>query len=116
MPKIFNRFMNMIGGIEEDYEDEDEIESEKDQEEEEIKRLPTAQTKRGNKIVNMYENNYTKVSIIRLEKYDDAVLVCDDLKSRKIVVFNTSLLESKEAQRSIDSICGAAYVLEADFS
>lgn len=113
MPKIFNKFMNIIGGIEDDYDyEEEELEAEEEEEE----RMPMTQSRKGNKIVNMYENNYTKVSIVKMEKYDDTVIVCNDLKARKIVVFNTVLLEPREAQRSIDFICGATYVLEADLS
>ncbi len=115
MPKIFNKFMSIIGGVEDDYEEDDRA-LEEDDEDEEEKRLPIAQSRRGSKIVNMYENNYTKVSIVKMEKYDDTVIVCNDLKARKIVVFNTTLLESREAQRSIDFICGATFVLEADLS
>ncbi len=112
MAKIFNKFMNIIGGIEDDYEEEDMEELEDDYEE---TRIPIT-TRKGNKIVNMYENNNAKVSIVKVDKYDDAVIICNDLKSRKIVVFNTTLLDSKEAQRTIDFVCGATYVLEADLS
>ena len=115
MPKIFNKFMNIIGGIEDDYEEEDIEVSEEDNDEED-ERMSIAQSKKRSKIVNMYENNSTKISIVKMEKYDDTVIICNDLKSRKIVIFNTTLLDSREAQRTIDFICGATYVLEGEFS
>lgn len=113
MPKIFNKFMNIIGGIEDDYEEEEiDVNEEEDKKDE---RMSISENRKRSKIVNMYENNNTKISIVKMEKYNDTVIICDDLKSRKIVIFNTTLLDSKEAQRTIDFICGAVYVLEGDF-
>lgn len=112
MPKIFNKFMNIIGGIEDNYETDDvDVNEEEDEEDE---RMSAVQNKKRSKIVSMYENNNAKISIVKMEKYDDTAVICNDLKSRKIVIFNTTLLDSREAQRTIDFICGATYVLEAD--
>ena len=44
---------------------------------------------------------------------EDASEISDAVKNRKIVVVNTTALDKQVAQRVLDSISGACYVLDA---
>lgn len=102
-----NKLINKILGLEDEY---DEIEEEEDAEEQE-NRFSNYEDAKQNKIVNIHTANSTKVVIVSAERFEDAADICDNVKNRKIVVVNTRNMENKVAQRLIDFIGGAAYVL-----
>ncbi|SHJ66942.1 cell division inhibitor SepF [Hathewaya proteolytica DSM 3090] len=52
-----------------------------------------------------------KVVIVRPFEFDETAGICDNLKDNKIVVVNTNSLDSKIAQRLLDFVGGATYVL-----
>jgi len=110
--KVLNKVMGFLG-LEENSEDEvnEEKQTEKiedmDMEAETI--FPSS--KKQSKLVNIHTAASCKVVIIRPNDYDEAANICDNLKNRKIVVVNTTSLESKTAQRLLDFIGGASYVL-----
>lgn len=110
--KMLNKVMGFLG-LEENSENEvsEENQTEKienmDMETETI--FPSS--KKQSKLVNIHTAASSKVVIIKPNDYDEAANICDNLKNRKIVVVNTTSLESKTAQRLLDFIGGASYVL-----
>ncbi|HCW05615.1 MAG TPA: cell division protein SepF [Clostridium sp.] len=109
--KVFNKMMGLLG-LEDDYDDIEEVEDEMDLEEEKAEiNPPMATSKRQNKVVNIHTATSAKVIISKPTVFEDATDICDDLKNRKIVVVNTTGLESKTAQRLLDFMGGASYAL-----
>lgn len=109
--KVFNKMMGLLG-LEDDYDDIEEVEDEMDLEEEKAEiNPPMAISKRQNKVVNIHTATSAKVIISKPTVFEDATDICDDLKNRKIVVVNTTGLESKTAQRLLDFMGGASYAL-----
>lgn len=97
---------------------EDEIEEEFEIEEEEVEPVLTNSKKNNanSKVVSIHTAVSAKVSIVKPNSYEDAADICDDLKNRKIVVVNTGSLEAKVAQRLLDFMGGASYVLGGELS
>ena len=70
----------------------------------------------NNKVVNLHSGNgMAKMTIIKPVAYEEVLGICDDLKNRKIVIVNATILEPKVAQRTVDFLCGASYALDAEF-
>lgn len=68
-------------------------------------------------INNKNEGNFygdTKMRIVKPVVYSDVLNICEDLKERKIILINTTSLDSKIAHRMLDFLCGASYVLNAE--
>ena len=73
-------------------------------------------TNLNGKIVNLHAGaNVAKMTIIKPVAYDEVLGICDDLKNRKIVIVNATILDPKVAQRTVDFLCGASYALDAEF-
>lgn len=111
MSKVINKVMGFLGMSEEDGEEIQEIET--DDENMEIESLMSA-NKKQSKVVNIHTTSSVKVVIIKPEDFDEATTICDSLKSRKIVVVNTTALEPRTGQRLLDFIGGACYALCGD--
>ena len=68
------------------------------------------------KVVNLHAGaNIAKMTIIKPVAYEEVLGICDDLKNRKIVIVNATILDPKVAQRTVDFLCGASYALDAEF-
>lgn len=110
MATVLNKMMGLLG-LDDDAEmDELEELEENEKDEEEVESVFTSK-KQQNKVVNIHTANSTKIVIIKPRDYDEATNICDDFKNRRIVVINTTGLEPKIAQRLLDFISGASYVL-----
>lgn len=113
MANMFGKFKDIIGlGDYEDDFDEEALTSE----EEDINSVDAiipAQSTKGNKVVNIHSAATAKVMITKPTNYDDAREIAEAIKSRKIVLVNTTGLETKITQRLVDFISGACYVLGA---
>lgn len=113
MANMFGKFKDIIGlGEYEDDFDEEALTSE----EEDINSVDAiipAQSTKGNKVVNIHSAATAKVMITKPTNYDDAREIAEAIKSRKIVLVNTTGLETKITQRLVDFISGACYVLGA---
>lgn len=73
-------------------------------------------TNLNGKVVNLHAGaNVAKMTIIKPVAYDEVLGICDDLKNRKIVIVNATILDPKVAQRTVDFLCGASYALDAEF-
>lgn len=114
--KMMNKVMGFLGLEEEvDFDEREEREEiALDSEESEVESIFTTNKKQNNKVVNIHTAASAKVVIIKPNDYDEAANICDNLKNRKIVVVNTTSLESKVAQRLLDFIGGACYALSGE--
>lgn len=107
MAGMLNKVMGILGlddGNEEEFENE-EVEVEEELEE------PIVNSRRTGKVVNIHTNAAIKVIIAKPKDFEEATNICDDFKARKIVVVNVTDLEQKTAQRLLDFMSGASYVL-----
>lgn len=110
--KMLSKVMGFLG-LEENSEEEafDENQNTKSEEMDMETEPMFTSSKKQSRVVNIHTSASAKVVIIKPSDYDEAANICDNLKSRKIVVVNTTSLESKIAQRLLDFIGGASYVL-----
>jgi len=111
--KFLNKVMGFLG-LEDNPEEEETFEENETRkaEERDIENEPAfSSSKKQSRVVNIHTAASAKVVIIKPNDYDEAANICDNLKNRKIVVVNTTSLESKTAQRLLDFIGGASYVL-----
>lgn len=117
MAKMFNKVMGILGlddGSMDEFDEQDVKSNDMVFEEEEELGEPILGTKKNNKVVNIHTASSVRVVISRPKDYDEATSICDDLKSRRIVVVNVSDLEPKTAQRLLDFMGGASYVLNGE--
>ncbi|MSR90015.1 cell division protein SepF [Inconstantimicrobium porci] len=110
MSNVFNKLGKIIGF---DYEDEDFEDDELLEEQEEENVVETPFIRKNNKVVNIHTAISAKVMITKPTCIEDASEISDAVKNRKIVVVNTTALDKQVAQRVLDSISGACYVLDA---
>ncbi|QGU95122.1 DUF552 domain-containing protein [Clostridium bovifaecis] len=112
--KMINKVMDFLG-LEEEMEEIEEVEDENiEQEEEQIENIFNASNSKkakGNKVVSIHTAASAKILILKPTDYDEALEICDNLKSRKIIVVNMTNLEGKVAQRLLDFMAGASYAL-----
>ncbi|MFT8314691.1 MAG: cell division protein SepF [Clostridium sp.] len=116
MAKMFNKIMGIIGlddgSIEEEFEDQEDMKLPREEDEEVNE--PILSSKKSNKVVNIHTASSVRVVISRPKDYDEATSICDELKNRRIIVVNVSDLEPKTAQRLLDFMGGASYVLSGE--
>lgn len=111
MSSVFGKFKEIIGLSEYDEELEDLENEEEEEEVEEVEPLMSKQ--RVNKVVNIHSSASAKVMVIKPSSYEEARDIAEAIKNRKIVVVNTTAMETKVAQRLVDFISGACCVLNA---
>jgi len=112
MSNVLTKVKSLLGFGE--YEDEEKYDDFDDEENEEMDDAiePVIQNSRkNNKVVNIHTSSSTKVTITKPIAYDEATDISDALKSRKIVLVNTTALETKIAQRLLDFISGSCFAL-----
>lgn len=121
MANVLNKMKGFLGlddEYDDDFENEEELEDRKAKEEEEEDLEPLVTSSRRAKVVNINnitsKSNLTKISIIKPVEFDEATNICDNLKDRQIVVVNTTLLDTKTAQRLLDFISGSSYALNGE--
>lgn len=107
--KVLNKVMGILG-LEDDMEELEENELEETENGEEYEPIIQSSKKPG-KVVSIHTASTAKVMIVKPITYDEVVDICDNLKSRKIIVVNSISLEPKIAQRLLDFISGATYAL-----
>jgi cell division inhibitor SepF len=114
--KMINKMMGFLG-LEEDIDIEENDEKEeliREEEASQVESIFNSNKKQKNNVVNIHTAASAKVVIIKPNDYDEAANICDNLRNRKIVVVNTTSLESKIAQRLLDFIGGACYALSGE--
>ena len=108
--KLIDKMMDVMGFVDEDFEEE----------EEEIGRktstnIRNLRSRSGNsKIVNIHTNIKMEVVVTDPESYEEAQEICDHIKSKKPVVINLENLDRQTAQRTMDFLSGACYALNGD--
>lgn len=109
--KVLNKMMGFLG-LEDEYEELEEVDNNFQKEESvEVDPPLSSSRKKESKVVNIHTAATARVMIIKPNNFEEATDICDDLKNRKIVVVNTTNLESKVAQRLLDFMGGASYAL-----
>ena len=114
MANMFGKFKEImgLGDYEEDFDDLDQVEEE--EEEEVVSPVETIISKqKGNKVVSLHNSASPKVMLLKPNDYEEARDIAEAIKNRKIVLVNTTNMDVKTAQRLIDFISGACYVLGA---
>ena len=116
--KVINKMMGFLG-LEDDVEEKEELNLDKSEASFEIdgdtdSYVSQSSKKRQNKVVSIHTAVSAKVVIVKPQDFDEATNICDDIKNRKIVVVNTTNLESKIAQRLLDFMSGSTYALGAE--
>lgn len=116
MGTMLTKVKSILGlGEYDEYDEEfDDFEDDElDQENEDQGIEPVIQNKKYNnsKVVNIHTSASAKVIISKPTQYDDATEICEALKSRKIVVINTTAIENRIAQRLLDFVSGSCYAL-----
>lgn len=120
MAGVLNKFMDILGFNDEVDEEDESKDSGLNNEASET--VDTSyfnkkkQNNNNNKVVNMHMHTSSSVKVVisKPKEFDEAMSICDDLKNRKIVVVNTTILEQKVAQRLLDFMGGASFVLGGD--
>ncbi len=107
MSNFMDKFKYFIGI--DDYEDEDEEHYEEDDLE---VPMATKTRKINNNVVNIHTNSNMKIVVHEPLSYDEAPLIADDLKSRKVVVVNFEQLDHGLKRQIFDFVNGALYALD----
>lgn len=68
-----------------------------------------ADTKRGNKVVNIHATAQLQVVLVKPERFDDASTVADHLNAKRTVVLNLESSNKEVARRILDFLSGVAY-------
>lgn len=114
MSGIFNSIKEAMGfGADDELEDREDLDIEEDDDEQDNV-IETPFTRKSSKVVNIHTAASAKIMITKPTEYEDALEICDAVKSRKVVVINTTSLDTKTAQRLLDFIAGSSYSLEGD--
>jgi len=102
-----------------DDEEEDLMYDAVEEEEDEAVNTPKGYTgvrhgqKRKSNIVNMHQNRNEELVIMQPGRFEDTPQICDCMKDRKPVVVNIEQMDTSEAQRAIDFLCGAVCALDS---
>lgn len=94
-----------------DYEDEDEEEGFHGENDLEVP-MATKTRKINNNVVNIHTNSNMKIIVHEPLSYDEAPMIADDLKSRKVVVVNFEQLDQSLKRQIFDFVNGALYALD----
>lgn len=109
MGNFLDKFKYFIGI--DDYEEDDEEEEFYEEEEFEVP-MPTRTRKLNNNVVNIHTNSNMKIVVHEPLSYEEAPLISDDLKSRKVVVINFEQLDQNLKRQIFDFVNGSLYALE----
>lgn len=110
----FGKVMGFLG-LDEDVTEDEILERNEMHEELHAANTNNANSKKGNRVVNIHTSYSAKVVVKTPKKYEDSLGVVDLLKGRKIVIVNTTEMEKRTTQRLLDFLGGASYSLEAEF-
>ena len=109
MGNFMDKFKYFIGI--DDYDDEEEEDEFYYEEELEVP-IATKTRKLNNNVVNIHTNTNMKIVVHEPLSYEEAPLIADDLKSRKVVVLNFEQLDQNLKRQIFDFVNGSLYALE----
>ncbi len=104
-------------GYDDEYEDGDIFESTDEgvrfkEPKEPVVRAP--RSGRRDRVVSMYrEEKQDELVIMQPSNFEDTQAICERMKERKPVVVNIEEMDTTEAQRAIDFLCGAVCALDS---
>ena len=110
---FMEKFKNIIGIDEEEYEDDievDEFVSHKASPAEAMKEEDAP--KSSNKVVNIHTTAQVQVVLVKPEQFSDAPNIADNLKAKRTVVLNLESTNRDIARRLLDFLSGCAYADE----
>lgn len=111
---IKDKFKNLIGASEDDF-DEEEEEMEMTGSGEPFTSTsysaPSTSERASskNKVVNIHATTQLQVVLVKPERYEDASSIADHLNEKRTVVLNLESTNKDIARRLIDFLCGVAY-------
>jgi cell division inhibitor SepF len=101
--KMIDKLMSFFG-IDEPEEEKEEVDS----------LQPVIPYDRKPKIVNIHTQTQVKVLILKPEKFEQVMNICNELKNKKPVIVDLQKMDKNEAQRVVDFLSGAAYALNGE--
>lgn len=107
---FMEKFKNIIGIDEEEYEDDievDEFVSHKTSPAESMKEEEPP--KSSNKVVNIHTTTQLQVVLVQPERFEDASAIADHLNAKRTIVLNLESASKDIARRLIDFLSGVAY-------
>lgn len=107
MGKFINKMLNFIGWA-------DEEEEELQQNDEFYTEEKFDSSKHKGKVVNIHTTTQLKVVVLQPESFEEAQVICDNLKSKKPVIVNLEELDVDTARRIIDFLSGSVYALDGN--
>lgn len=111
---FINAVKNFIGiETDEDYDD-DYYNEEEDADEE-----PVRSSRRSSSRVfpiggNSGSSANSRIRIIKPSNFDDSTKVADEVKGRRLVIFDVGNMDEEEARRAVDFVAGAVYGLSGN--
>jgi cell division inhibitor SepF len=89
----------------EEYEDDemDDVITKKDNQ------LPTSDSRKNNKVVNIHTTTQLQVVLVKPERFDDASSIADHLNEKRTVVLNLESTNKDVSRRLVDFLSGVAY-------
>lgn len=66
----------------------------------------------GGNVIGMPSNGNAEVLVIEPRSFEEAPQIVEHLRSRKSVILNLTLMDSDQAQRSVDFVAGATYAID----
>lgn len=109
MSNFMDKFKYFIGI--DDYEDDDEQYERYEEDDLEVP-MATKTRKINNNVVNIHTNTNMKIVVHEPLSYEEAPLIVDDLKIRKVVVVNFEQLDQNLKRQIFDFVNGALYALD----
>lgn len=102
-------------GFETDEDYEEDYYDEEDYEEEPERRTPYFAKKSYSKVVPIGNNSgNAKIRIIKPNTFDDSTKIADEVKSRRLVIFDVGNMDEEEARRVVDFVAGSVYGLSGN--
>lgn len=113
---FINAFKNFIGmETDDDYEDDYYEEEELDDEDE--KRTFHSSKKSSSRVFPIGGSasaSNARIRIVKPNTFDDSTKVADEVKARRLVIFDVGNMDEDEARRVVDFVAGAVYGLSGN--
>lgn len=113
---FINAVKNFIGiETDEDYDDDYYNEDEEDLDDESVHRTQHFQKKGPSRVLPIGGNSgNSKIKIIKPMSFDDSTKVSDEVKARRLVIFDVGNMDEDEARRVVDFVAGSVYGLSGN--
>ena len=106
---VFDKFKNIMGVPEDEYEDDDEMDFITPASKPYNAASDDIDEPRRNKVVNINATTQLQVVLVKPERFDDASSVADHLNAKRTVVLNLESTNKDVSRRLVDFLSGVAY-------